>query len=157
MAQLLTTADTLLLIVVTATLYLGGRTAAKYVGAAIGGRIVNEDPAIQKYLGSCLLCQAGVALGLSFIIEEQFVALGGGAAEMGLLILGVVAVSTMILELVGPMSVKHSLKAAGELPEDREVFEPSEISLVDIADGFIPPCSTRTVADEEESLKNDES
>ncbi len=156
MAQLLTTSSTLLLIAVTALVYLGGRTGAKYVGAAIGSRVVNEVPAIQKYLGSCLLCQAGVALGLSFIIEEQFVALGGAAADMGLLILGVVAVSTMILEVIGPMSVKHSLRAAGELPDDRDIFEPSEITLVDIADGTAP-CSIFPPEDEsEEQLKKSE-
>jgi Kef-type K+ transport system membrane component KefB len=134
MAQLLTTSETLLLIVLTAALYLGGRTLAKYIGASLGSRIVNEVPAIQKYLGGCLLCQAGVALGLSFIIEETFVALGGDAQTMGLLILGVVALSTMVLEMIGPMSVKLSLKAAGEFPEDRGVFDPHAITLVDIAD-----------------------
>ena len=134
MAQLLTTSETLLLIGLTAALYLAGRTIAKYFGASIGGRIVNEVPAIQKYLGGTLLCQAGVALGLSFIIEETFVALGGDAQVMGVFILGVVAVSTMILEMVGPMAVKMSLKAAGEFPEDHIIFEPHEMTLTDVAD-----------------------
>ncbi|MGY5852080.1 MAG: cation:proton antiporter [Candidatus Thorarchaeota archaeon] len=135
MAQLLTATETLFLIIGVAILYLGGRTVAKYVGTAIGSKVVREVPAIQKYLGMCLLCQAGVALGLSFIIEENFVALGGDAAVMGTLILGVVAVSTMVLELVGPMSVKRGLSGAGELPSEIGVFEPSEITLVDIVDG----------------------
>lgn len=135
MAQLLTTSETLLLIAVTGALYLGGRTIAKYFGAALGGKLVNELPAIQKYLGGCLLCQAGVALGLSFIIEETFVELGGDAQTMGLLILGVVALSTMVLEVVGPMAVKKSLRAAGELPEDHTMFEPHVITLTDLADG----------------------
>ncbi|MHA1950675.1 MAG: cation:proton antiporter [Candidatus Thorarchaeota archaeon] len=133
MAQLLTTSETLLLIALTAALYLVGRTIAKYFGAAIGGRIVNEVPAIQKYLGGTLLCQAGVALGLSFIIEETFVALGGDAQTMGVLILGVVAVSTMVLEMVGPMAVKMSLKAAGEFPEDHTLFEPHDMTLTEVA------------------------
>ena len=139
MAQLLTTSETLLLIALTAALYLGGRTIAKYFGASIGGRIVNEVPAIQKYLGGCLLCQAGVALGLSFVIEETFVALGGDAQIMGVLILGVVAVSTMILEMIGPMAVKMSLRAAGELPEDHIIFEPHEVTLTDITEGKNSP------------------
>jgi len=134
MAQLLTTSETLLLIVLTAALYLGGRTFAKYFGASIGGRVVREDSAVQKYLGGCLLCQAGVALGLSFIIEETFVALGGNAEIMGMLILGVVALSTIVLEMIGPLSVKVSLRAAGELPEDEDIFDPRDISLRDIAD-----------------------
>ncbi|MBY8996763.1 MAG: cation:proton antiporter [Candidatus Thorarchaeota archaeon] len=135
MALILTTSDTLLLIVLTAALYLGGRTIAKYFGTAIGSRIVNEVPAIQKYLGGCLLCQAGVALGLSFIIEETFLAHPMVEAQIiGLLILGVVALSTMILEMVGPMAVKMSLRAAGELPDNHATFEPHDITLVDIAD-----------------------
>ncbi|MBE0525969.1 MAG: cation:proton antiporter, partial [Candidatus Thorarchaeota archaeon] len=132
MAQLLTTSETILLIALTAVLYLGGRTIAKYFGTALGARIVNEAPAIQKYLGGCLLCQAGVALGLSFIIEETFVSLGGDAQIMGVLILGVVALSTMILEMIGPMAVKKSLSAAGELPDEGPLFEPDEVKLFDV-------------------------
>jgi Kef-type K+ transport system membrane component KefB len=134
MAQLLTTSQSLFLVILITLLYLGGRTFAKYFGASLGGRIVKEVPAVQKYLGGCLLCQAGVALGLSFIIEETFVALGGDAQIMGMLVLGVVAVSTMILEMIGPMSVKMSLRAAGELPVDHVVFEPHSASLSELAD-----------------------
>ena len=129
MAQLLTASESLLLIALTAGLYLSGRTAAKYYGASLGGRIVNESPAIQKYLGGCLLCQAGVALGLSFIIEETFVALGGDAQTMGVLILGVVAFSTMVLEVIGPLAVKKSLTAAGECLREGPIFVPAEVKL----------------------------
>ena len=134
MAQLLTTCETLFLIILTAALYLGGRTFGKYFGSTIGGRIVNEVPAIQKYLGGCLLCQAGVALGLSFIIEETFVALGGDAQIMGGLILGVVALSTMILEMVGPMAVRWSLMSASECPACRDASDSHEDTLLDVSD-----------------------
>ncbi|NHI90372.1 MAG: hypothetical protein EAX87_12670 [Candidatus Thorarchaeota archaeon] len=152
MAQLLTTSETVLLILATAALYLLGRTIAKYFGASIGSRIVHEVPTIQKYLGGCLLCQAGVALGLSFIIEETFVALGGEAQTMGVLILGVVAVSTMVLEMIGPLAVKMSLRSAGELPPDHDVFEPHGITLLDIADDT-PPTSSDN---EEQNAKTDD-
>ncbi|MFW9769234.1 MAG: cation:proton antiporter [Candidatus Thorarchaeota archaeon] len=155
MAQLLTSSETLLLIGIIAALYLIGRTLAKYFGANLGGRIVHEVPAIQKYLGGCLLCQAGVALGLSFIIEETFIQLTGSpdAQAMGLLILGVVAVSTMILEIIGPLSVKVSLRAAGELPEDHDAFEPHVVTLSDLADR-----NNDTVSIDEDDLEveNDE-
>jgi hypothetical protein len=131
----------------TTAMYLGGRTVAKYFGASIGGRVVNEVPAIQKYLGGCLLCQAGVALGLSFIIEETFLAHPLVQAQtIGLLILGVVALSTMILEMVGPMAVKVSLRSAGELPLDHVVFEPHTVTLSDITDNNLSS-----------SLENDDS
>jgi Kef-type K+ transport system membrane component KefB len=133
MAQLLTTSETIVLIIVTAILYLGGRTFAKYFGAALGGRIVHECNAVQKYLGGCLLCQAGVALGLSFIIEETFLSSTPDAQAMGMLILGVVALSTMVLEMIGPLAVKKSLRAAGELPENGPLFEPDEVRLFDVS------------------------
>jgi hypothetical protein len=130
MAQLLTTSSTILLIAVTAGLYVAGRSIAKFAGASIGGRVVREDSNVQKYLGACLFCQAGVALGLSFIIEEKF--LGGSAEIMGMLILGVVALSTMVLEIVGPIAVKRSVRAAGELPADEDVFDPHDVTFLDI-------------------------
>jgi Kef-type K+ transport system membrane component KefB len=130
MAHLLTVASTLILIMSIAAFYLLGRTAAKYLGARIGATIVGESDTIRKYLGSSLLCQAGVALGLSFIVEETFVALGGAAATAGSLILGVVAVSTIVLEALGPVAVKYSLKQAGELPEGEAYLEPHEITTI---------------------------
>ncbi|MFW9799990.1 MAG: hypothetical protein ACFFD9_06120, partial [Candidatus Thorarchaeota archaeon] len=78
----------------------------------------------------CLFCQAGVALGLSFLVEETLVALGGAAATAGSLVLGVVAVSTIVLEALGPMAVKRSLKQAGELPEIGVYLEPHEITTI---------------------------
>ncbi len=133
MAQILTSCETLLLILIIASLYLGGRTSGKYFGTVLGGRIVNEIPAVQRYLGRCLLCQAGVALGLSFIIDETFVVLGGEAQAMGGLILGVVALSTMILEMVGPMAVKRSLVSANECPACRSSFDSQEDTPLDVS------------------------
>ncbi|MHA2065007.1 MAG: cation:proton antiporter [Candidatus Thorarchaeota archaeon] len=130
MAHLLTAGSALTLIVITAILYLGGRTVAKYVGARIGAMVVGESEKIRKYLGSSLLCQAGVALGLSFLVEETLVAIGGEAASIGIMILGVVAVSTIVLEAVGPIAVKHSLRQAGELPEGEVYLEPHEITTI---------------------------
>ncbi|MHA2378230.1 MAG: cation:proton antiporter [Candidatus Thorarchaeota archaeon] len=130
MAHLLTGEATLILVFSTAALYLGGRTAAKYFGARIGAIVARENAKIKKYLGSCLFCQAGVALGLSFLVEETLVSLGGAPAEAGTLILGVVAVSTIVLEAIGPVAVKHSLKQAGELPELGVYLEPHEITTI---------------------------
>ncbi len=153
MAQLLTTSETLLLIALTAGLYLCGRTIAKYLGTSLGARIVHEDPAVQKYLGGCLLCQAGVALGLSFIIEETFVALGGDAQVMGVLILGVVALSTMILELIGPLAVKSSLKSCGECLQEGPLFAPDEVKI--FKHSRSTQCSTLPEKDEEFSIDDE--
>jgi Kef-type K+ transport system membrane component KefB len=130
MAHLLSVQATLASVVMIAILYLIGRTIAKYSGARIGATLVGESQNIRKYLGSSLFCQAGVALGLSFLVEETFVSLGGEAASAGVLILGVVAVSTIVLEAVGPIAVKNSLRQAGELPEGEQYLEPHEITTI---------------------------
>ncbi|MHA2385508.1 MAG: hypothetical protein ACXAEE_04775, partial [Candidatus Thorarchaeota archaeon] len=100
-------------------LYIGGRTFGKVVGARIGGIVTSSEPTVKKYLGICLLSQAGVALGLSVIIETEFAVLGGEAALFGSIILSVVAISTMILEIVGPIAAKWGLARAGEVGNGR--------------------------------------
>jgi len=70
---------------------------------------------VRKYLGTCLLSQAGVALGLGIIIETQFSLIGGEAALYGTIMLSVVTISTIILEIFGPIAAKWSLAKAGEI------------------------------------------
>ncbi len=100
-------------------LYIGGRTFGKVVGARVGGTVTASEPTVKKYLGICLLSQAGVALGLSVIIESEFAILGGEAAIFGTIILSVVALSTMFLEIVGPIAAKWGLARAGEVGNGR--------------------------------------
>jgi hypothetical protein len=109
-----------------AAVYLIGRTIGKLSGSYVSASITKSEDAVKKYLGTCLMCQAGVALGLSFIIEEQFIALGGPAADAGIIILSVVGLSTMVLELIGPLVVKWGLRQAGELGNGETGFVPTE-------------------------------
>jgi Kef-type K+ transport system membrane component KefB len=118
--------DQAILYISLAIVYLVGRTVGKLSGSYVGTSITNSEETVKKYLGTCLMCQAGVALGLSFIIEEQFIALGGAAADAGIIILSVVGISTIVLELFGPLVVKWGLRKAGELGEDATCFVPTE-------------------------------
>ncbi|MGV9169987.1 MAG: hypothetical protein ACOC38_08635 [Promethearchaeia archaeon] len=43
---------------------------------------------------------------------------------LGSLLLGVVAMSTMVLEAIGPLAAEWSLLNAGELPADGDAFNP---------------------------------
>ena len=114
-----------LFVMALALLYLVGRTAGKLAGVYVGAKITGSEETVKKYLGTCLMCQAGVALGLSYIVESRFVPLGGDAASMGLLILSVVGVSTMVLEVLGPIAVKWGLTRAGEIGEDGVCIVPT--------------------------------
>ncbi|MBD3406084.1 MAG: hypothetical protein GF411_08170 [Candidatus Lokiarchaeota archaeon] len=111
---------------ILALTYIVGMVSAKYTGTFVGSTITGSPDTVRKYLGACLFCQAGVALGLGFIIEETFLEIGGEAAVIGSLILSVVGVATMILEMIGPISVKWALGKAGEIPIHGELFTPHD-------------------------------
>ena len=89
-------------------IYIVLRVVGKMFGASLGGVVCKCEPGVRKYLGPCLLPQAGVAIGLSLAAAEvvpQF------AAE----IRAVILCGTLIYELVGPAVTKISLKKAGEI------------------------------------------
>ncbi|MFW9926979.1 MAG: cation:proton antiporter, partial [Candidatus Thorarchaeota archaeon] len=138
-----------ILVVSLAIVYLVGRTIGKLSGSYVSAAITNSEKTVKKYLGTCLMCQAGVALGLSFMIEEEFIALGGAAADAGVIILSVVGLSTMVLELVGPLVVKWGLRQAGELGEDATCFVPTEYEGEVGADATLPKSNPQSKEDNE--------
>jgi len=88
--------------------YILTRSAGKILGASASARLMKCEPSICKYLGITLLPQAGVALGMSVMVAEEF------GAE-GLIIRNIVLFSVLIYELVGPMLTKMALTAAGDI------------------------------------------
>ncbi|MHA1917858.1 MAG: cation:proton antiporter [Candidatus Ranarchaeia archaeon] len=105
---------TLTLISIT---YLVSRFFAKYIGTAIGGVIGKAPKQVSKYLGLCLLSQAGVAIGLAVEISNTFTNLGPVFNETGILILNVVGITTIINTMIGPLGVKYGLKKSRELKD----------------------------------------
>ena len=89
--------------------YIIGRSAGKMLGADLGARIGKAAPVLRKNLGLCLFSQAGVAVGLSILASARF----GG--EIGTAIIMIVAVTTFVLEILGPPCVKVAIKRAGEV------------------------------------------
>ena len=89
-------------------IYIVFRVIGKIVGASIGGRMCKCDKGIRKYLGPCLLPQAGVAIGLSLAAAEV-------VPDYGSQIRAVILCGTLIYELIGPAVTKLSLKKAGEI------------------------------------------
>ena len=88
--------------------YIVLRVVGKYFGAAIGAAMCKCEGAVRKYLGPCLLPQAGVAIGLSL-------AAGQVVPEHAAQIRAVILCGTLIYELIGPAITKLSLKKAGEI------------------------------------------
>jgi len=89
--------------------YILGRSGGKILGANLGARWSGANAVLRKYLGFCLFSQAGVAVGLSILASIHFAGSIGGA------ILMIIAVTTFLLEIVGPPFVKFAVKGAGEV------------------------------------------
>jgi Kef-type K+ transport system membrane component KefB len=85
------------------------RAAGKMIGSWCGARYSKAAAVVRKYLGICLLPQAGVAIGLAILAGRQF------NAEVGHTILMVVMTATFLMEILGPILVKVGVKKAGEV------------------------------------------
>ena len=102
--------DVLPTVGVIGAIYIVLRVAGKIVGAGVGAMLSKCDRAVKKYLGPCLLPQAGVAIGLSLAAGEV-------VPDYAPQIRAVILCGTLIYELIGPAVTKLSLKKAGELKD----------------------------------------
>ena len=93
---------------VIGAIYIIGRSIGKLFGAWLGARMSKTTAAVSKYLGPCLLPQAGVAIGLTLVA-------GRIVPEYAPTIRAVVLAGTLIYEIIGPGITKMSLTKAGEI------------------------------------------
>jgi Kef-type K+ transport system membrane component KefB len=93
---------------VIGAIYIIGRSIGKLFGAWLGARMSKTTAAVSKYLGPCLLPQAGVAIGLTLVA-------GRIVPEYASTIRAVVLAGTLIYEIIGPGITKMSLTKAGEI------------------------------------------
>lgn len=87
--------------------YIFARAGGKIIGAGVGAKMVNADPAVQKYLGLSLLPQGGVSIGLSIIVRQQL-------PQYSVAITTVILFSVLVYEVSGPIFAKIALEKAGE-------------------------------------------
>ena len=113
-------------IVVMIGVYVLCRGVGKIVGAWFGARRSGAPAVVRKYLGICLLPQAGVAIGLAILAGQQF------DANLGHTIIMVVMTATFLMEIVGPMLVKVGVEKAGEV--GMNVTEEDLIKTYTVAD-----------------------
>lgn len=100
-------------VIIVALLYIILRVIGKWVGAWFGATISHAEPTVKKYLGPCLIPQAGVAIGLSLIAVNSFPSFG---AEIRSIILA----ATLVYELIGPLVAKTTLAKAGEIKLEKK-------------------------------------
>ena len=101
-------------------LYIISRSAGKIFGATLGGIIGKTESKIKKYLGMGILSQAGVAIGLSLIVKNEFTAIGTAHAEkIGVSVLTMITTTSVLFTIIGPILTKVALGKAGEIPQPR--------------------------------------
>jgi Kef-type K+ transport system membrane component KefB len=82
--------------------YILLRVAGKILGAWIGAVVSGSGPFYRKWMGTALLPQAGVAVGMALVAVQKF-------PEMKDVILPVVIGSTVLFELIGPILTRMAL------------------------------------------------
>ena len=98
-------------------LYIVGRTTGKWVGAWFGALFSGAEKMVRKYLGWALFSQAGVAIGLALDIYQHFGKYGTEGEMLGHTVLNIIAATTLIVQIIGPPSVKFAITRANEIPE----------------------------------------
>jgi Kef-type K+ transport system membrane component KefB len=103
-------------------LYIIFRTAGKGAGSLLGAKISGKlgyldrearEP-IEKYFWLCLFSQAGVAIGLAIEAMHTFSEIGGAGPEFGTTVITIITGTTLVLNIIGPPSVRHAIVRSGE-------------------------------------------
>ncbi|MAG13654.1 MAG: hypothetical protein CMN78_03555 [Spirochaetales bacterium] len=95
--------------------YLGARSAGKIGGATFGALVGRAEKVLRRYIGIGILSQAGVAIGLSLVVKEEFAAFGQRGADIGAAILTTITATSIVFEIIGPIFARIALKGAGEI------------------------------------------
>ena len=92
------------------------RAVGKYIGVWGGAVISRVEPPLKRYLGLCMIPQAGVAIGLVLLIQASpmIADLSVLYGDRIILMVNIVLMSVFVNELVGPMLSKYAITRAME-------------------------------------------
>jgi Kef-type K+ transport system membrane component KefB len=99
--------------------YIISRTIGLYSGAYLGGLWAGIKPIHRKYVGLAILSQAGVAIGLALLVTHEIEGLPGGES-IGRLVITVIAATTVVFEIIGPIGVKIGVSRVRGPPKTDE-------------------------------------
>ncbi|MCI8511773.1 MAG: cation:proton antiporter [Lachnospiraceae bacterium] len=89
------------------------RIAGKYLGTYVSCLLIGLGREIRNYMGLALIPQAGVAIGLAFLGQRML------PPETGNLLLTIILSSSVLYEMVGPVSAKAALFLSGSIPIEK--------------------------------------
>ncbi len=99
--------------------YFFVRLAGKIIGARLGAKAAHSPIKVQRFLGYALAPQAGVAIGLIFLISAT-----PSLAELAAIITPVVLTGVVLSELFGPLLARFALVKAGEVGSKELTMKP---------------------------------
>jgi len=102
--------------------YIGFRAIGKYGGVYLGCKLSKTSGSIKKYLGFCMLPQAGVAIGLVLLIQTspmmaQLTKQAPQYAKIVSDMVNIVLLSVFVNEMVGPPLSKMAITKGNEMEE----------------------------------------
>ncbi len=98
--------------------YIIGRSTGKIGGAWLGAYLGGADKTIRNNLGLGLLSQAGVAIGLSLLVAQEFSSIDSPQAQaIAASVVTTITATCIFFEIVGPVTARIALKNAGEIPD----------------------------------------
>jgi len=107
---------------------IGGLMGGAYFGAVLS----RQNPVIRNYLGLGILCQAGVAIGLSLLAAGQFRPLGEAGKNLAVMVVNTIAATTIVFEIIGPIGARIAITKAGEFGVN--ITEDDLIKTYDVQD-----------------------
>lgn len=111
------------------------RIIGKYMGTYLSCLIMKTSKEIRNYMGLALIPQAGVAIGLAFLGQRML------PPETGNLMLTIILSSSVLYEMVGPVSAKLALILSGSISEGKDEVKETTGS----ADEKLPDAQTGVI------------
>lgn len=99
----------------TAGVVVVTRICGKVLAARTAMRLADAPAAVRRYLGLALVPQAGVAVGLILVAQED-PALG----DIRQMLLAIGLTIVIVAELIGPITTRYALHRSGDAGRDRE-------------------------------------
>jgi len=109
--------DTSFLIIAFA--YTAMRMLGKVGGAHFGAKLSSAPKHVEDYIGFGLIPQIGITIDLAFIIQKDFVQIGGNVASISMLILNVILFTSIFTEIFGSLATEYALIKSDEIKTKR--------------------------------------
>ena len=106
--------DQLALVGWVTLIFVAARAAAKLLAARVAMRVAGATERVRRSLGMALVPQAGVAIGLVILVQDD-----PAFAAIRELFVAVVLLGVTLNELIGPVMTRLALERAGEVGRDR--------------------------------------